>query len=105
MVIYKDKKYETNSMFPNGNFTDIADAFVVDETTEEGKALAQRVITAYPYYDFVIINGKLVDIIELPKPEPTPQPTREPTLAELQEQQLAQAEAIAAIFERLEGGV
>jgi hypothetical protein len=30
--------------------------------------------------------------------------TPEPTLAEIQAQQLVQAEAIAAIFERLEGG-
>lgn len=40
-----------------------------------------------------------------PVPDPEPQPAPEPTLAELREQQIAQAEAITAIFERLEGGV
>jgi len=49
-------------------------------------------------------EGNIISVTPAPEPEPTPQPTPEPTLAEIHEQQLAQAEAIAAIFERLEGG-
>lgn len=104
MIVYKNKKYETNTLYPNSNFTNIEDVYIIDETTEEGKSLAQRIINAYPYYDFVIVDGKLVDIVELPKPEPELQPTPLPTIEELQEQQLVQAEAIAAIFEMLTGG-
>jgi len=106
MIVYADKKYETNSLFPDSNFSDVEDVFIVDETTEEGTALAHRIMSAYPYYDFVIKDGKLVDIVELPKPEPEPEPlpAPEPSLEELCAQQLAQAEAIAAIFEMLTGG-
>lgn len=49
------------------------------------------------------LRVELPDMI--PNPASIPQPPPEPTFAELQEQQLAQAEAIAAIFERLEGGL
>jgi len=103
MIVRQDKSYETNSMFPNTNWYKDEDNYVVDETTKEGVALAQRIIKAYPYYDFVVEDGKLVDIIPIERP-PEPEPTPEPTLSELQEQQLAQAEAIAAIFEMLTGG-
>ena len=49
-------------------------------------------------------EGNIISVTPAPEPEPTPQPTPEPTLAEIQEQQLAQAEAIANIFELLIGG-
>jgi len=104
MVVFLNKTYATHSEFTNTNFTDETDVYIVDETTGEGKELAQRIINAYPYYDFVIKDGRLVDIVELPKPEPELQPTPLPTIEELQEQQLVQAEAIAAIFEMLIGG-
>jgi len=74
MVVFKNKMYEQNSLFPNSNFTSENDVYIIDETTEEGKTLAQRIMSAYPYYDFVIVDGKLVDIVELPKPTPPPQP-------------------------------
>ena len=50
-------------------------------------------------------EGNIISVTPAPKPEPILQPPPEPPLTEIQEQQLAQAEAIAAIFERLEGGV
>ena len=50
---------------------------------------------------FLASCSKKGDPTPEPEPEPTPQPTPEPTLAEIQEQQLAQAEAIANIFELL----
>ncbi len=99
MVVFLNKTYATHSEFPNTNFTDETDVYIVDETTGEGKELAQRIINAYPYYDFVIKDGRLVDIVELPKPELQPAPL--PTIEELQEQQLVQAEAIAGLFEIL----
>lgn len=72
MIVYKDKNYETRDDKPNENWTDNDDVFVVDDNSE----LAQRIINAYPYYDFVVENGELVDIIELERPpEPPPEPT------------------------------
>lgn len=59
----------------------------------------------YLIEDAILFDEKYLTFDTVPKPEPSPQPPPEPTLEELQEQQLAQAEAIAAIFERLEGGV
>lgn len=55
--------------------------------------------------DAILFTEKYLIFDTVPKPEPSPQPTPESNLSELQEQQLAQAEAIAAIFERLEGGL
>lgn len=49
-------------------------------------------------------EGNIISVTPAPEPEPQPQPPPEPTLTELQAQQLAQAEAIAAIFEMLTGG-
>ncbi len=53
---------------------------------------------------FIDDNGEVILPESIPEPEPTSQPPPEPTLTELQAQQLAQAEAIAAIFEMLTGG-
>lgn len=72
MIVFKnDKGFEQRSDIPNGNWTD-EDVFVVDDNSE----LAQRIINAYPYYDFVVEDGELVDIVELERPpEPPPEPT------------------------------
>lgn len=87
MIVYQDKSFETRSDKPNENWTDNEDVYVVDDNSE----LAQRIINAYPHYDFVDKNGELVDIIELEKP---PQPPPEPTEIELlqQENQLLKAQ-------------
>lgn len=70
-----------------------------DILVEQAKVNGEHIIE-----DAILLNEKYL-IFDTKPTEPTPQHTPEPTLAELQAQQLAQAEAIAAIFERLEGGV
>lgn len=70
MIVRKDKTYETNSMFPNTNWYDEEDNYVVDETTEDGRLLAQKIINNAPFMDLVIENGILVDIIPTEKPDP-----------------------------------
>lgn len=45
------------------------DWLVVDETTDEGKALAKRIVNSFPYVDLVIEDGQLVDIVEWPEVE------------------------------------
>jgi len=95
MIINKlDKSLQTREDKPNENWTDNKDVYVVDDNSE----LAQRIINAYPYYDFVVEDGELVDIIELEKP---PQPEPEPTEIELlqQENQQIRSDLDSAIME------
>lgn len=62
MIVYKHcKGYAINSLFPNTNFTN-DDVFIVDETTEEGKLLKEKIVKNHPFYDLVIKNGKLIDV-------------------------------------------
>lgn len=62
--------------------------FFINETTEEGKLLAQKIIENYPYFDFVLDEeGNLIDVTLTEKlvPEPvTPVPTSEERLEALE---------------------
>lgn len=60
-MIIKDKGFQTNSMFPSENFTGEADYIV-----EDGTELSNKIIRLYPNYDFVLKNGELVDVVEIP---------------------------------------
>lgn len=60
------------STCPDGNWYNDElhrDWLVVDETTEEGNALARRIRAAFPFFDLVLDDGKLVDIVEWPELE------------------------------------
>jgi hypothetical protein len=78
--------------------------------TEVSLAANERYISEDIYNELVYLpatfetdaHGNIISVTPAPAPEPQDTPT--PTLAELQAQQLAQAEAIAAIFEMLTGG-
>ena len=69
MAIIRDGCLETNSNFPNSNwYEDEADNVVIDETTEEGEALVQKIISLTPYYDLVFDEGgKVIDAVENPQ--------------------------------------
>jgi hypothetical protein len=54
MIVYKNRGYEDNSTYPNGNFSSDEQAFVVDETTPEGKALSDKIKSKFPFYDLEI---------------------------------------------------
>lgn len=81
MIIYKDNKgFETRSDKPNENWTN-KDCFVVEDGTE----LAQKIINAYPHYDFITdTDGNLIDIEVLEKPIITPLPTVEDRITALE---------------------
>ncbi len=66
-------KFETNSNYRNTNWYDDyrKNWLVVDETTEEGKVLARRIRTTFPFFDLVLDDSKLVDIVEWPEVEYT----------------------------------
>lgn len=71
MIMRYNKLFEQNSLFPNTDWYNEGN-LVIDETTEQGKILVQKIIENYPYYDLVIVNGQVVDVAILPKPEPEP---------------------------------
>ena len=80
MIVRKDKTFETNKMFPNANFYPDEDNFVVDETTDQGKQLADKISRLHPYFDFVLNpDGQLVDVVEIPRP---PEPPQAPSIEE-----------------------
>lgn len=68
MIIYKENKgFEQKSDKPNENWTNNNNVYIVDDESE----LAQKIINAYPYYDFIEnAEGNLVDVVALEKPSP-----------------------------------
>lgn len=90
MVIFNDKRFITNSEHPDDDFVGNAD-FVIPDSSE----LAEKIIRAYPYFEFIFDgDGNLVDIEETERPPVPPAP---PTNAEL-------AAAIAELAEVICGG-
>lgn len=76
MVLFKDKRYITNSEHPDDDWTGHADFVIPD-----GSELAEKIISLYPNFDFVFDdNGDIVDVMET---EPEPLPPAPPTNAEL----------------------
>lgn len=61
MIVRENKGFETNSMYPITDWYNEGN-YVIDETTEEGKALAEKILQNYPFYDLVVENGQLIDI-------------------------------------------
>lgn len=90
MIVRANKTYETNSLFPNMDWYNEGN-YVIDETTEEGQLLAQKIIENYPYFNFVLDSeGNLIDITPTERPEPEPPIGFDP----IDEEKLAMAEAI-----------
>ncbi len=79
MIIRQDKTYETNSSFPDSDWYNEGN-YIIDETIEEGKELAKKIKSNYPYYDLVIENNKVIDITLLEKPEVPYEPTENEVL-------------------------
>ena len=89
MILYKDKNFITNSEHPNDDWVGNADYVIPD-----GSELAEKIIRAYPYFDFVFDGENLVDVVKTECPPAPPEP---PTNAEL-------AAAIAELAEVICGG-
>ncbi|MFV0517830.1 MAG: hypothetical protein ACK5MV_10595 [Aminipila sp.] len=71
MIIFENKCYQTNSLYPNTDWTNSAKYVVADDTPLSGK-----IITLYPNYDFVLDkNSNLVDVVEIQVPQ-SPQLTQ-----------------------------
>ena len=89
MIVYKDKKFISNSEYPDTDWVGDADYVIPD-----GSELAEKIKAAYPYFELVFDGEELVDIEETERPPVPPAP---PTNAEL-------AAAIAELAEGICNG-
>ena len=89
MILYKNKKFISNSEYPDTDWVGDADFVIPD-----GSDLAEKIKQAYPYFEFIFDGENLIDIEETERPPAPPAP---PTNAEL-------AAAIAELAEVICGG-
>ena len=75
MVVYKDKRFITNSEHPNDDWVGNADYVIPDDSE-----LAEKIKWAYPYFELVFDGEKLVDIEETERPPVPPAITQEQRL-------------------------
>ena len=75
MIVYKDKKFISNSEYPDTDWVGDADYVIPDDSE-----LAERIKAAYPYFELVFDGENIVDIEETERPPVPPAP---PTNAEL----------------------
>ena len=89
MILYKNKRFISNSEYPDTDWVGDADFVIPD-----GSELAEKIKAAYPYFELVFDGENIVDIEETERPPVPPAP---PTNAEL-------AAAIAELAEVVCGG-
>ena len=75
MILYRNKKFISNSEHPDTDWVGDADFVIPD-----GSVLAEKIKAAYPYFNFIFDGENLVDIEETERPPVPPAP---PTNAEL----------------------
>ena len=76
MVIFKDRRFITNSEHPDDDFVGNADFVIPD-----GSDLAEKIKAAYPYFEFVFDEDEnLVDVEETERPPEPPEITQEQRL-------------------------
>lgn len=85
MIVFKEKNFEIRSDKPDEDWTGNA-LYVIEDDTE----LANKILQLYPYYDFVLKYGKLVDVVEIEKPP----------LADIEKQKVYDALSIQYIHEK-----
>jgi hypothetical protein len=83
MIVFKNNKgFEQRLDKPNENWTNEPNVFIIDDNSE----LANKIIKAYPYYNFIENEkGELIDIEVLEKPVVVPKPTLEQEVEELKQ--------------------
>lgn len=75
MILYSDKRFITNSEYPDTDWVGDADYIIPD-----GSELAEKIKAAYPHFELVFDGEELVGIEETERPPVPPAP---PTNAEL----------------------
>ena len=75
MIVYKDKKFISNSEYADTDWVGDADFVIPD-----GSELAEKIKQAYPYFEFVFDGEELVDVEETERPPVPPAITQEQRL-------------------------
>ena len=76
MILYNDKRFISNSEYPDTDWVGDAD-YVISDDSE----LAEKIKRAYPYFEYILDDdGNIVDIEKTERPPAPPEP---PTNAEL----------------------
>ena len=75
MILYKDKRFISNSDYPDTDWVGDADFVIPD-----GSELAEKIKAAYPYFEFIFDGEKLVDVEETERPSVPPAITQEQRL-------------------------
>ena len=75
MILYKDKRFISNSEYPDTDWVGDADYVIPD-----GSELAEKIKQAYPYFELVFDGENLVDIEETERPPVPPAITQEQRL-------------------------
>ena len=75
MIIYKDKRFISNSEYPDTDWVGDADFVIPD-----GSELAEKIKAAYPYFELVFDGEELVGIEETERPPVPPAITQEQRL-------------------------
>lgn len=101
MIVRRDKGIEisTNPSYKSVDWYNEGN-YVVDETTEEGKALAEKIKSNHPHFEFVLDKyGDLVDIT------PTGKPIEEVKQKKISELNIACEQAILGYFKATVDGL
>ena len=75
MILYNDKRFISNSEYPDTDWVGDADFVIPD-----GSDLAEKIKQAYPYFELVFDGENLVDIEETERPPVPPAITQEQRL-------------------------
>ena len=68
MIIKENKIYEVNPLFPGADWYSEGN-YIIDETAEQGKQMAQLYIDNYPFVDYEQDGEFVTKVIVLDKPE------------------------------------
>lgn len=71
--------YMQSTLYPNKNWTDNENYYVIDETKEENQELINKIKEHSPYMELVLEGGKIIDVIPTEKPPEPELPTTETT--------------------------
>lgn len=65
MILYKDKRFISNSDYPDTDWVGDAD-FILDDNDEKDRALESKIIEFYPNFELVLNDdgSKIVDVVE-----------------------------------------
>ena len=78
MILYKDKRFITNSEHPNDDWVGNADWVIPD-----GSELAEKIKATYPYFEFVLGDDGNISDVTATEPVPAETVPEPPTNAEL----------------------